>query len=98
MDRKGVILSATPGACEILGKREARIVGEPFVTFCSSRDGAAVSDVIAELVATEAAQRCRTTLLIQDTECSVLFCAQLEERQCVGILVVMEILKPAKRG
>jgi PAS domain-containing protein len=34
LDRKGTILSATPGACELLGKREARVIGERFVSFC----------------------------------------------------------------
>ena len=93
LDRKGTILSATPGACEILGKREARIIGEPFASFCASCDQRAVSDVIAELFTAESPERCRMTLQIDEAEISVLLCAQVEERECVGILVVMEMAK-----
>ncbi len=93
LDRQGLILTATPGACELLGKREARIIGERFISFCPGRDQRAVSDLIAELCMADHPERCRMSLQLNGVDVSVQLCGLVEEEECLGVLVVLELVK-----
>lgn len=90
LDKEGHIFAANSGACDLLGRREARIVGEALVSFCPARDRRAVQDLLSELYQSVHPERCRTVLRFGQLEVPVQLCAIINERECTGILVVME--------
>jgi two-component system, cell cycle sensor histidine kinase and response regulator CckA len=90
LDNEGRILTANPGACEILGRREARVVGEPFLSFCQARDRKAVQDLLSELAKSSRPERWRLVIRLGHLDVPVKLCAIVNEKECTGILLVME--------
>lgn len=91
LDRDGCILTANCGACELLGRREARVVGESLVSFCPVLDRKAVQDLLGELAQSVNPERCRATLRLGKLDVPVQLCAIIDEKkECTGILVVLE--------
>ncbi len=97
LDRSGRILSATPGACDMLGKREAKAVGEEFVSFCSSHDRRTVQDLLADMLEAKRPGRWRATVrLVGGTQIAARFCAPADEKHAVGALIIMDVTGTSK--
>ena len=90
LDREGRIITANPGACELLGSREARIVGEKLTSFCPARDRKAVQDLLSELLQSVHPERCRAVFRLGNLDVPVQLCTIGDEKESAGILVVME--------
>jgi two-component system, cell cycle sensor histidine kinase and response regulator CckA len=90
LDKEGCILTANSGACELLGRREARVVGEQFASYFSVRDRKAVQDLVGELLQSVHPEQCRAVLRLGQLDVPMQFCAVVNEKECTGILVVME--------
>lgn len=90
LDKEGRILTANPGACELLGRREARVVGEPFLAFCQARERKAVQDLLSELAESTRPERCRSVFRLGHLDVPVKLCAIVNEKGCTGILMIME--------
>lgn len=90
LDREGRILMGNSGACELLGRREARVVGEQFASFLPVRDRKAVQDLLYELLQSAHPERCRMVLRFGHEDVPVQLCAIVSEKECTGILVIME--------
>jgi len=90
LDQNGRILTATAGACEILGRREAHLVGELLVSFCPPRDRKVIEDLFSELVKARAPERCRAVVRFGDSEIPLQLCAVVEDGGCSGVLAIME--------
>jgi hypothetical protein len=63
------------------------------VSFCPSRDQRAVSDLIAEMFTSDHPERCRMGLQLNGIAVSVQLCGLVDEGECVGILVIMELVR-----
>jgi CheY-like chemotaxis protein len=90
LDRSGRILTATIGACDLLGRREAQLVGELLGSFCPPRDCKVLEDLFAELGQARAPERCRAAVRFGDVEIPLQLCGIVENSECTGFLAVME--------
>ncbi len=90
LDTAGHIVMASASACDLLEKKEASLLGESLISFCQARDRKVMEDLLAELrTATSPAQR-QAVVKFGNAEVPLRLCALVEERECIGILVVME--------
>jgi PAS domain S-box-containing protein len=90
LDPDGRILMANPGACDILGKKENRIIAESFASLFPPKDRRVVQDVLTELKKARVREECRVPVTFGSQEVSVRFSSAVEEGACTGILVILE--------
>ena len=90
LDRDGHILRVNAGACEILGRNETQLIGEPIASFCPSRDQETLLHLLGELAKVVQPERCRATVRFADLEIPVQLCAIIEDGICTGVLLIME--------
>ena len=99
LNRDGRVVMANPRACEILGKKEGHLVGELFASLfpLSQREG--VQELLTELVRSPAPGQFRTELRVGAREVPVRLASILEEKECSGLLVTLEVNdEPSDRG
>lgn len=90
VDRDGHIAWANPGACEILARTEAELVGELFATLVPPANQPGLQRVLADLVQSgETAQRV-TALHLGTRDVSVRLVPIVTEGVCGGVLVILE--------
>ncbi len=90
LNETGHIIMANPGACEILKQKEANIIGEPLTSLCQPQDRKVLQDLLSELGKANTPGQFRTVVKFGDMEMPLRLCAIVEERQCTGLLVIME--------
>jgi len=90
LDRAGRVIWANPGACEILGKTEIGLAGEPFVTLVPSHDQRVVQDLLITLGQSEEPAQVVTTLSLNDRSVAVWLAPILEDHACTGLFVQMD--------
>jgi PAS domain S-box-containing protein len=90
LDTEGRILMANPGACEILGKKENRLIAERLPLLLPAKDRQVVQEILTELKKARAREECRMPVSFGAKEVSVRFSSAVEEGACTGILVTLE--------
>ena len=90
LDLRGRIVSANPGACEVLREKEANLIGRRVTDIVPPRDAAVLESLLTEVGKAVEPHRCRITLRLQDQEVRVQVCAILDGQTCTGVLLVLE--------
>jgi len=90
LDADGRILRISVGACEIVGRSETQLVGEPLLSLCPLNDREALLHLLSELMNASEPKRCRATLQFGEREIPVLLCSIQEGGHCTGVLLIME--------
>lgn len=90
LDLLGRIVSANPGACEVLREKEANLIGRRVTDIVPPREAAVLESLLIEVGKAVEPHRCRITLRVQDQEVRVQVCAILDGRMCTGVLLVLE--------
>jgi PAS domain S-box-containing protein len=90
LDLRGRIVSANPGACEILREKEANLIGRRVTDIAPPREAAVLESLLTEVGKAVEPHRCRITLRLQDQEVRVQVCAILDGQTCTGVLLVLE--------
>jgi two-component system, cell cycle sensor histidine kinase and response regulator CckA len=90
LDRDGHILRINAGACEILGRNETQLIGEPIASFFPTRDQETLLHLLGELAKVVKPERCRATVRFADLEIPVQLCSIIEDGSCTGVLLIME--------
>jgi PAS domain S-box-containing protein len=91
MNRDGRIVMANPRACELLGKKEGLLIGERFSALFPPAQQRSTQEIVEELVRSPEAARCWTTLTVGGVELPVRVASIVEENECTGILVTLEV-------
>ena len=94
LDREGRIAMANPKACAILEKKEGQMVGELFASLVPPphRDG--VQELLTELVRSPGPGHFRAALRLGTVEVPIRVGSIIEERECTGFLVTLEVDEP----
>jgi PAS domain S-box-containing protein len=90
LDRGGRIIMANPGACEILGKREAHLVGELFSSLFPTSQQSGAQTLLTDLVRSEEPAQCHTAFRLAGTVTAVRLIPIIEDNACTGLLVILE--------
>ncbi len=91
LSRDGRIVMATPRACALLDRKEGQMVGELFASLVSSPQRAGVEELVSEVVRLPHATHFRTALRLGAVEIPIRRASIIEERECTGLLVVLEV-------
>lgn len=90
LDPDGRILMANPGACEILGKKENRLIAESLPSLLPAKDRLVAHEILTELKKARTREESRMPVSFGGKEVSVRFSSAVEEGACTGILVTLE--------
>ena len=90
LDLLGRIVSANPGACEVLRDKEANLIGRRMSDIVQPREAAVLESLLTEIGKAVEPHRCRITLRLQGEDVQVQVCAILDERTCTGVLLLLE--------
>ncbi len=90
LDRDACIVWANPGACEILGKKEAELLGQGFATLAPALERGGAQDLVESLIASEEPAQHMTTLYLGDRMLSVRLAPIVEDHVCSGLLVLLD--------
>ncbi len=90
LDRDGYIAWVNAGACEILGKTEAELVGESFVPLALHADRGTLWRDLADLVESGEPLQVVTKLNFAGKSVSARLVAIIEDMVCTGVLVMLE--------
>lgn len=94
LNRDGRIVMANPSACEILGKKEGQLVGEHFSSLFPLPQREGVQEILTELTRSPASGHFRTALRLGAREVPIRLASIVEEQECGGLLVTLEVLDP----
>ncbi len=90
LDAEGRVLRMSSGACEILGRSEAQVVGDSVSALCSPRDQDTLQQLLRELAAATQPERCRSIMRVGEREIPISLCSLVDEGRCTGVLLIME--------
>ncbi len=90
LDTNGHIVLANAGACEILGKNESQLVGEPIASMCLPRDGEVLTELLSELTKAVQPEQCGAVLRFGGLEVPMRLCSIVEDGKSTGVLLIME--------
>ncbi len=90
VDRAGHIAWLNPGACEILDKTEAELVGERFVTLVAAPDQSELQRVLIGLIQSDEAAQRVTAVHLGTRDISIRLVPIVEEAACTGVLIILE--------
>jgi CheY-like chemotaxis protein len=90
LDRDGRIVWGNAGACEILAKMEAELVGESFVSLVPSGDQPGLQRLLADSVQAEHSAQLVTALNLGGRLIAVRLVPVIEENVCSGLLVLLD--------
>jgi PAS domain S-box-containing protein len=90
LDPDGLVLMANAEASRILGKKEVRLIAEPFAPLFSPRDRQVIEEILADLKKSRLAEECRIVTTLGGREVSVRLSVAVEEGECTGFLVTLE--------
>ena len=90
LDAIGHILLATPGACEILGRTEAQLIGEPVERYCSDYSRHDFKKLLQDLAVHPRSHpriiRCRLVSGVARLRLSAI----CQEESCTGYMLLIE--------
>jgi PAS domain S-box-containing protein len=98
LDAEGRILRMSSGACEILGRSEAQVVGDSVSALCPPRDQETLQQLLRELTASTQPERCRSVMRVGDREIPISLCSLVDEGRCTGVLLIMETAGTSTMG
>ena len=91
LNREGRMVMANPSACRVLGKKEAQLVGEFFSSLFSLPHREGVQELLTELVRSPGPGHFRTALRLDAGEIPIRLASIVEEQECTGLLVTLEV-------
>jgi CheY-like chemotaxis protein len=94
MNREGRIVMANPRACDLLKTKEGLLIGEQFSSLYSQEQQASVHEILDELARSPETERCWTTLSVGGVQMPVRLAPIVEEHECTGLLVTIEVPEP----
>jgi PAS domain S-box-containing protein len=94
LNRDGRIVMANPSACDILGKKEGQLVGELFSSLFPLPHREGVQELLTELTRSPAPGHFRTVLRLGESEVPIRLASIIEEKECSGLLVTLEVPEP----
>ncbi len=90
VDADGRILMASAATCELLGKKEFRLIAESLLPLLSPQDRKGVQRILDEFRNTNLREERLADACLGGREVSMRFFAIVEERECLSILVIIE--------
>jgi len=94
LNREGRIVMVNPRACEILGKKEGLLVGDLFSSLFPPIHRSRVQELTADLVRSSEPAHVWSALPVGGAEVPMRLAAIVEENECSGILVTLEVKEP----
>jgi len=94
LDKDGRILMANAQASEILGRKEARLIGESLPSLFPSREQRVVQQLLDELRTAPLRDECQVVVTLNDLEVSLRFSSVVEEGECTAVLVTLDARRP----
>ncbi len=94
LDKDGRILMANARASEILGRKEARLIGQSLPSLFPSRDQRVVQQLLDEFRMAPVRDECQVVVSLNDLEVSLRFSSVVEEGACTAILVTLDVRRP----
>ena len=94
LNRDGRIVMANPSACDILEKKEGQLVGERFSSLFPLPHREGVQELLTELTRSSAPGHFRTALRLGASEVPIRLASIVEEKECSGLLVTLEVPEP----
>ena len=94
LNRDGRIVMANPSACDILEKKEGQLVGELFSSLFPLPHREGVQELLTELTRSSAPGHFRTALRLGASEVPIRLASIVEEKECSGLLVTLEVPGP----
>jgi CheY-like chemotaxis protein len=82
LDADGRILRISAGACEILGRSETQVIGEPVTPLCAARDQETLLHLLRELTSAAQSERCKATVQFNELEIPIQVCSILDGGRC----------------
>lgn len=98
LDGDGRVLMANARASEILGRKEARLIGESLPSLFPPREQRAVEQLLDELQKAPPRGQCQVVASLNDVEVSLRFSSVVEEGKCTAVLVTLEPKRPETIG
>lgn len=89
VDCAGRIVWANPAACEILGKKEVELVGEPFAALGPPPDQRATQALLATLVHPEGPSQRVITLTLNGRPVTTRLARIMEDHTCTGLFLLV---------
>jgi PAS domain S-box-containing protein len=90
LDRDTCIVWANPGACEILGKKEAEVLGRAFTSLVPSLERGGAQDLLEELIKSEEPAQHVTTLYLDGKMVAARLAPIVEDHVCSGLLILLD--------
>jgi len=97
LDPGGHILMVNGPASDLLGDKEARLIGKALPPLCHVRDREAVQDILDRLSKTRLPEVHRVVVHLSDYEVELRLASTVEAGECTGILCTMEPSSTAAR-
>jgi len=97
LDPAGRILMANGTASELLGDKEARLVGKAFAALCQGRDRNAVQEILDTLSKARLPGVHQAAIHLGNHQVELRFASTVEEGECVSILCTMTPTASATR-
>jgi PAS domain S-box-containing protein len=91
LDEHGRIMLATPWACQLLGKKEASLIGEKFSSLCDGKDRSVLQELVEEVIKAGSTQRFPLAVRIAGREMSLELVKVNEIQDWVGVLVLLHV-------
>ena len=91
LNQEGRIVMVNLRACEILGKKEGLLVGELFSSLFPLPHRSGVQELMADLVRSSEPTHVWSALPLSGTEVPMRLAAIVDENECSGILVTLEV-------
>ncbi len=91
VDPTGRILSANPGACQVLRRKEPQLIGELLSPLCPERDRKVVEKLLEELSKTAETLDFQTVIhLVEGQEVNLRLSSIVTNNECSGILAIFD--------
>jgi two-component system, cell cycle sensor histidine kinase and response regulator CckA len=90
LDADGLILRLSAGACEILGRGEAQLIGEPVTSLCAGRDQETLLHLLRELSSAAQSEQRKATVQFGDLAIPIHVCSIWDGGHYTGALLIME--------
>ena len=91
VDPTGRILTANPGACQVLSRKEPQLIGELLSSLCPERDRKVVEELLAELAKAAEPLDFQTVIhLLEGQEVNLRLSSIVTNNECSGILAIFD--------
>jgi len=90
LDSEGRILLANGAASELLGDKEARLIGKALPSLCQAQDRNAVQEILERLAKARLPEVHQAVISLSNHKVSLRLASTVEDGECTGILCTME--------